>query len=303
MAHVGEAPFDKVMQARVLEPLGMASSGYGLADQLVVTVSRGFVPLSHPLLVFVVPFAIFLFLSAGITALVVRIGFNRLKFTLFDFVPAGVISLVGTGGLIGLLQGVWPLLFVTAYVVASGIFLFVGTLVVLLVFAFLGLLGPADGTLAGGQRRTDPLMVCVAFGLVVVLGLFFVDRNVPVSAMAGDTVNPAFSFRASAHDLGLFVEGMLGGDVISAEMRRAMLTESVRVGGDIGWGLGFGVRQGTRGQTGWQRGSNPGFQSIMVVNPSRQTGVVVLTNSSKAGPLVQEIAGHVMGEEPGWRVP
>jgi len=39
------------------------------------------------------------------------------------------------------------------------------------------------------------------------------------------------------------------------------------------------------------------------VNMDRQTGVVVLTNSAKAGLLVQEIAGHVMGEEPGWQVP
>lgn len=303
MAHVVDMPFDRFMRARVLGPLDMASSGYGLADPLVATVARGFAPLYHPLLAFLLPLTVFFLFSAGATALIVRFGFNRLKLNPIDIVPAIALSLVAALGLIGAVLGAWALAFIVAYVVAFGAALFIGTVALLLVFAFLGLLGPADGTLSRGQRRTDPVMMSVTFGLVFAVSLLFVGRNVPVPAMAGDTVNPAFSLRASAHDLGLFVEGVLGGDVVGAEMRNRMLAESVSIDSNIGWGLGFGVRDGVTGRTGWQWGSNPGFQSIMVVNLGRQTGVVVLTNSSKAGPLVQEIAGHVMGETPGWQVP
>ncbi|MBL4864218.1 MAG: beta-lactamase family protein [Rhodobiaceae bacterium] len=304
MAHVADMPFDRFMQTRVLGPLGMASSAYGLADPLVGTVSQGFAPYYHALLAFLIPLAFFLCLFVGVTALIVRFGLNRLKLNPIDIVPALVLSLVATLGLMGMIVGSWLLLFILAYVAAFGAILFVGTLFVLLAFAFLGLLGPADGTLARGQRRTDPVMMSVAFGLVLMASLFFVvGRNVPVPIMAGDTVNPAFSLRASAHDMGRFVEGLLADEILSAEMRRHMLTDSVPIEGAIGWGLGLGVRDGVTGRTGWQWGSNPGFQSIMVVNTDRQTGVVVLTNSAKAGPLVQEIAGHVMGEEPGWQVP
>ncbi|PCJ69934.1 MAG: hypothetical protein COA62_10590 [Rhodobiaceae bacterium] len=303
LAHVTDMPFDRFMQTRVLGPLGMASSAYGLADPLVATVARGFAPLFHLLLAFLLPLALFFLFLAGATALIVRFGLNRLKLNLIEIAPAVVLSLAGTLGLIGMTLGAWALLFIVAYVVAFGAALFIGTLVLLLVFAFLGLLGPSDGTLARGQRRTDPVMMSVAIGLVFIASLFFVGRNVPVPAMAGDTVNPAYSLRASSHDMGLFVEGLLKGDVVGTEMRDKMLAQSIPIEEGIGWGLGLGVRDGVTGRTGWQWGSNPGFQSIMVVNLRRQTGVVVLTNSSKAGVLVQEIASHVMGEEPGWQIP
>jgi len=303
MAVLDQKPFENVMRARVLGPLGMASSGYGLAEPLVPTVARGFVPFYQTLLAFFVPLLLLSGVSALLTFLGVRFGLNRLKLEPVDFAPAVFVSIVGTLGLIWLLLGGWDLLFILGNVFVYLFLFFLGVLVLVTAFAFLGLLGPADGTLSRGGQQTNPVAVAVAVGLVFAVSLFVMDRNTPVPATAGDAVNPASSLRASAHDLGLFVEGVLRGDVIGAELRDRVLTENVPIEAGIGWGLGFGTREGRRGPTGWQWGSNPGFQSLLVIDLERRAGIVVLTNSSTAGPLVQEIAGHVMGEKPGWLLP
>jgi CubicO group peptidase (beta-lactamase class C family) len=303
MAQVDEKPFGAVMRARVLGPLGMASSGFGLAEPLVPTVARGFVPFYQTLLALFAPLFSLLVVTLAITALLVRFGFNRLKLEPVDFIPAVTVSVLGTIGLIWLLLGGWGLLFVLGYVSFYLLALFLGSLVLILAFAFLGFLGPADGTLSRGGQQTNPVAVAVAIGLVFTISLFFMERNMPVPAMAGEAVNPASSLRASAHDLGLFVEGFLDGRPIGASLRDKVLSETVSVGQDIGWGLGLATRDGQVGRTAWQWGSNPGFQSLMVIDPGRQAGIVILTNSSTAGALVQEIAGHVVGEEPGWSLP
>lgn len=303
MAQLDEKPFESVMRARVLGPMGMASSGYGLAEPLVPTVARGFVPFYQTLLAFFLPLILLSVLSVLITVLIVRFGFNRLKLEPLDLAPAVFVSLVGTLGLIWMLLGGWELLFILGSVTVYFFLFSLGVLVLVTAFAFLGLLGPADGTLSRGAQQTNPVAIAIAIGFVFALSLLFMGRNTPVPATAGDAVNPASSLRASAHDLGLFVEGVLRGDVIGAELRDRLLAEDVPINAAIGWGLGFGTREGRTGLTGWQWGSNPGFQSLMVIDPERRAGIVVLTNSSMAGPLVQEIAAHVMGEEAGWSLP
>jgi len=303
MAAVDEKSFGALMRARVLGPLGMASSGFGLAEPLVPTVARGFAPFYQTLLAFFIPLFSLLIVSFTLTALVVRFGFNRLKLEPVDFAPAIALSVLGTIGLIWLLLGGWGLLFILGYVSFYLLVLFLGSLVLALAFAFLGLLGPADGTLSRGGQQTNPVAVAVAIGMVFTASLFFMERNVPVPAKAGDAVNPASSLRASAHDMGLFVEGLLGGKVIGAVLRDQIIHDPVPIGQGIGWGLGLGTRDGQMGRTAWQWGSNPGFQSLMVVDPTRRAGIVILTNSSTAGAMVQEIAGHVVGEEPGWLLP
>ncbi len=303
MAAIDEKPFESVMRVRVLGPLGMASSGFGLAEPLVPTVARGFVPLYQVLLALFVPLVLLSFVSAVTTFLVVRFGLNRLKLEPVDFAPAVFVSIVGTLGLVWLLLGGWGLLFILGYVFAFLLLFSLSVFVLIVAFAYLGFLGPADGTLSRGGQETNPVAIAVAVGLIFVGSLLFMDRNLPVPATAGDAVNPASSLRASAHDLGLFVEGFLKGDVIGADLRDSVLAENVPIDQGIGWGLGLGTRDGKVGQTGWQWGSNPGFQSLMVVDLNRRAGIIVLTNSSTAGPLVQEIAGHVFGETPGWSLP
>ncbi|MBO6543003.1 MAG: beta-lactamase family protein [Alphaproteobacteria bacterium] len=303
MSVVREMGFDRVMHQIVFEPLGMMSSGYGLADFLVPTVARGQVPLFLPVLALLVPivasFALFSLFTIG----VVRFYLGRLRLELTDLLPATGLATVFTIVLLWVLLGGWDFVFVLGY---TGLYLALLGLMgmgFLLLFAFLGLLGPADGTLAQGREQSRGVMVFVAFAFALLSSFFFAGRNVPVPAMGGDVVNAAFSFRSSAHDMGRFIEGMLDDRVVRPFFRQKMAEDSVDIGDQIGWGLGIGTRDGARGRSLWQWGSNPGFESLMVIDPARRAGIVIMTNSSKGASLVQEVASHVMGEEPGWQLP
>ncbi|MEQ9519226.1 MAG: serine hydrolase domain-containing protein [Parvibaculum sp.] len=303
MEAVSELSFDRHIHQSVLEPLGMVSSGYGLADFLVPTVARGQVPLFLPVITFILPLVLLFILFSVATMGVVRFYLARLRLEVRDFLPAAVLAVVLTISLIWMLLGGWDLLFIAGYVMVYFVALGLLATFFMLLFAFLGLLGPADGTLAQGHERSRNLMTVFALALAMLCSLYFINRNVPGPAMAGDRVNAAFSFRSSAHDMGRFVEGMLDDRVVRSYFRQRMATEIVEIGDGIGWGLGIGTRDGRSGRTLWQWGSNPGFESLMVIDPTRRSGIVVLTNSSKGATLVQEIAGHVMGEEPGWQLP
>lgn len=303
VAQVTEKSFARAIREEILEPYGMNSTGFVLPDMLDGSVARGFVPLRFPVFALLLPALICLAVSSLATFLVVRFGINRLKLEVRDFIPAfafsGLLPLVA----IGVLLGFWPLLAIIGYVMVSAFFLLIATLVFLMVFAFTGLLGPGDGTVTRGQADREPVMTLVAFVLAGFFGFFQLDRNVPVPAMPVSEENAAYSLRTSAHDMGVFMEQFLAGSVIGADLRDAVLEDAAPIGGQIGWGLGFGTRESTRGVTLWQWGSNPGFESLMVIDPARRNGIVVLTNSSKGTGLVQEIAGHVMGDQPGWHLP
>ena len=101
--------------------------------------------------------------------------------------------------------------------------------------------------------------------------------------------------------------GFIDGAVIGPEWRARMIAERVEIGtrdgSRIGWGLGFGTRETATSLTAWQWGSNVGSKSLMVIEPARRAGVVVLTNAESGDRLAQDVAGHVLGIYGPWRLP
>ena len=101
--------------------------------------------------------------------------------------------------------------------------------------------------------------------------------------------------------------GFIDGAVIGPEWRARMVSERVEIGtrdgAHIGWGLGFGTRETATSLTVWQWGSNVGSKSLMVIDPSRRAGVVILTNAESGATLAQEVASHVLGIDGPWRLP
>lgn len=296
-------PFERLMKPLVFAPLGMESSGYALAPPLLDTIARGHVPAYYPILAFFVPFSLLLGLFVIVTVLVVWIGLDRSRLRPGDFaVPLGLALLVTPVPIYLLLGG-------AAAALSVGVALFYavavagGSGLIVALFGFLGLMGPEEGVLARGRPARRALMTAIAAGLAIALSIPFIQFNLAVPASPPDNVNAASSLRSTAHDLGRFVGAFVDATALGTEMRDRMAREQVAVGGGISWGLGIGVRRSAAGETLWQWGSNPGFESLMVIDPGRRAGVVVLTNAVYGAPLVQEIAGHVLGEEPGWALP
>ncbi|PKQ09766.1 MAG: hypothetical protein CVT73_00880 [Alphaproteobacteria bacterium HGW-Alphaproteobacteria-12] len=306
MAETAGMSFDRLMKERVFRPLGMSSSGYILPDGLVDEVARGHHALWVPVATIAGP-AIAIFIVFGlVTFLIVRFGFHRLKLEPLDLLPAAGVALVATCLWLYLVQGGWALLFCLGYFMAW----LGGAAAVVAMIQYLRLIfeqGRNDGVLLsrrGGRRWPVSPAVLV---LVFLTSLFFMPRQVPSPVRDGGDFNAALSFRSSAHDLGLFVTGFSNAALLGPQWRARMMRERIDAGGAPGdrfsWGLGFGVRERRNHLTLWQESSNIGSRGLMVIDPARRAGVVVLTNADSGRILIQEIAGHVLGPEDRWRLP
>ena len=305
MSRIEETGFERLMRERIFAPLGMHSSGYTVPEALVDTVARPHVPLWMPILALVGPTLCFLAILAFLTLLVVRFGFERLRVRPVEFLPAILLSPLLAGGLVFLTFGFWVLLFSLGYL-----------LVWLAALAFVAFTlqylrvvldqGRGDRVISRGRVRRhglEPGMIGIAF----VASLLFMFWQVPGPMRDGNDLNAASSLRSSAHDLGLFMAGFIDGAVIGPEWRARMIAERVEIGtrdgSRIGWGLGFGTRETATSLTAWQWGSNVGSKSLMVIEPARRAGVVVLTNAESGDRLAQDVAGHVLGIYGPWRLP
>ncbi|MDP2148096.1 serine hydrolase [Parvibaculum sp.] len=305
MAAVEETPFDRLMRTRVFRPLGMSSSGYVVPDALVDSVARGHHALWVPIAVFALPlfgsFAIF----ALVTLLIVRFGFQRLRLEPADLLPALILAPLVTCASLYLFRGGWTLLFCAGYFLAW-LAAVAGTAAMLQYFRFIFEQGRYDSVVSRGASRRLPVSP-VILGGVFAASLFFMPWQVPAPARDGDDFNPALSLRSSAHDLGLFISGFIDGAVIGPEWRARMVQERIEIGGrpnDVfGWGLGFGTRERPDSLTIWQESGYIGTAGLMVIDPARRAGVVVLANADSGARLTQEIAGHVLGPEEPWQLP
>ena len=300
MEEMAAKPFDLLMRERVLMPLGMSSTGFGLSPALADKVAVGHVPAYYLLLVFFLPFLLVFGVLSIVTALVVWLVLERVFLRRTDFIlpaigavalaPAAIYMVAGGAALALVLMAV------VVYLVLVG--LAAGLLVAL--FGVLGLLGPGDGELARGPGSQRWMAIVLAAVLAVGASVPLVTRNIAAPASAPDYVNAASSLRSTANDLARFMIGFMDAKGLGKAARDRMVAEAVPVGEGISWGLGIAKRVTPQGETLWQWGSNPGYESLMVMDMERRAGVVILTNSYYGAPLVQEIAGHVLGEAPGW---
>jgi hypothetical protein len=76
------------------------------------------------------------------------------------------------------------------------------------------------------------------------------------------------------------------------------LKPQVRLADDLTWGLGPGIQSSQEGDALWQWGQHMDFQSVMIIYPEHDFGVVVITNNDLLNPDVAiEIAHRALGGE------
>jgi CubicO group peptidase (beta-lactamase class C family) len=79
--------------------------------------------------------------------------------------------------------------------------------------------------------------------------------------------------------------------------RDLLFAQQVEMDPEIAWGAGIGIDRSTRPTTYWQWGSNPGFQSLLIVEPQRGDAIVVLTNRGTLGDLVTGRGGYAAAKQ------
>ncbi len=306
MEVIAGEPFDALMKTRVFAPLDMASSGYVLAPGERARLAQGYVPLSFLLTTFYLPFVIVFAIILGAFWAIARFMLQRrldppdLLWPLFG----------GFGFAVAIVW--WGLGF------ASAAFVIGVAIICALVLAMLGgiayyllyvagLARARDGVISRGNGPSERIIVVVAGAIALGAFLPALSWNVPVqrlSVLRGvETANAAASFHTTAQDMARFMIDIIDGGKLGADMRQRMLGERVAVDGRFSWALGLGIRQDGAHETFWTRGSTMGFESLMVMDPARRSGIIILTNSRQGGELAQDIARNVLGVEAVWSLP
>lgn len=303
MESVSHRSFETLMQDRVFRPLDMTQSTFLDRPQVIV---RGHVPLSMPLIAFYLP------LFAGfLVALVVTIGVLRfvydthrpqLMHMIFP-VMAAILTAIAT---VWLNMGFAMMVLIGLIAITFGLLLGLFAYGLTLVLPFIGLGDGTDGVVLRGQRegsaRAHVLVACLS----VLIALPLLHVTLPVMRLPFGQVkapNAALTFQTSAEDMSRFMIELLEGDKIGKAMTGQIFSQQVRIGPDKGRALGLGLQRNQNRITYWERGSTTGFESLMVLEPARDTGLVVLTNSSEGASLAQEMARHILGIETRWALP
>jgi CubicO group peptidase (beta-lactamase class C family) len=130
----------------------------------------------------------------------------------------------------------------------------------------------------GTPRRALALIAlswALALGALVGAGSLAL---VPVESMMRRVLLPA-SLHSSVEDLARFTQELLDPRLMRDETRDLLWVPRVDAGPGLAWGTGIGIDRSTQPTTYWQWGSNPGFQSLLVLEPQGRNAIIVLTNT------------------------
>lgn len=305
METIEKKPFDDVMKARVFAPLGMNASTYEPRPQGGAE-ARGYVPLRFPVAVFYLPFLAAFLGVLGVVWAVMRFTMRTGRIDAPDLLWPLMLALVFAIGIVwyglGFANATFMIGVAIAYALCLGA---LGGFIFYLIYV-VGFVRSREGVIARGRSRSPEMALAFAFLSAFVISLTFFDWPLGVPRFAlldSRTPSAASSFRTTAEDMARFMIELENGKEIGERMHDRMLKESVAIDPTFSWGLGIGLRKDQAGETLWARGTSIGFESLMVVDPAQNAGVVVLTNSRSGGELAQQIVRNVLGRDGVWALP
>ena len=120
--------------------------------------------------------------------------------------------------------------------------------------------------------------------------------NLPVPGRSDYKPSAAGTLRTSPGELALFMIEIANPKFLKAETAELLKTPQIKLDENLSWGMGPGIFYSEQGYALWQWGQHIDFQSIMIVYPESNSGVVVCTNNDLLNPDVAlEIAQHILG--------
>lgn len=189
-----------------------------------------------------------------------------------------------------------------------------------LLFGFLTQRGPKTYTLATSAF----LLICVLLGTFTAFkfwsksrwlaagsgaGLFMVlfllvitaITRVPIPIASQNRANDvASTLKTSSADLARFAAELMSPTLMSQKQRDVMFSPQVEVNARVSWGLGIGIDNSFDNTSYWHWGSNPGYQSLMVVDLDKQKGFVMLTNGGGfADFITSDLGGYNLAKKLG----
>jgi CubicO group peptidase (beta-lactamase class C family) len=283
---------EQVAQELVYTPLGMSSSSFVNRVEFIPRTANGHLRAILPVLLFAVPYLVSLVMVGllGLVILRIRTGQWRptRRMTIGTLLVAFSLNLLSAFlllGAIGMPEFAWLIAF-------HGL-----VLAVAFVLAFL--VGRAAIVRLSLKRPRQQITLTIVWGIFVFAGLGLITSNLanlPVPKWPAVKADAAGSMRATAPDLATFLIELSNPRHLSAESAAQLQESQIDLSRDLAWGLGPGIQHSSQGDALWQWGQAIDFQSIMIVYPEHNFGVVVCTNSDFLNPDVAlEIAHRALG--------
>jgi CubicO group peptidase (beta-lactamase class C family) len=285
---------EEVAQEMVYTPLGMSSSSFVNPAELTPSTANGHIRAIVPALLFAIFFLVSLVIIGFIGLVILRIRSGRWRPTRTMVVGvltmAFVVSLLPAFILFGTI-GWWE--FVWLFTLCG--------LALIIAFSLAFLVGRVIITRLSSNRPRQRLILTIVWSILILAGLVFLTTNLtnlPVAKWPQTKAEAAGSMRATAADMATFLIELSNPQHLSADMASQLHTSQVRLASDLSWGLGPGIQRSQQGDALWQWGQHIDFQSIMIVYPEHDFGVVVCTNNDLLNPDVAvEIAHRALGGE------
>ncbi len=284
--------FPAFMQKRLFAPLGMAASGFNASSGLD---ARGHAPLSSIVAIFGLPFAFAFFLILAAVALLRqalygpgRIAFRHVALSFGAALLFAVLCTVLAGG--------------GRFLLATAVGGLGYVLSVFLIVAGLDVVARLLGIAAPKRRRLGAPAAPV-FGKFIMLTLIgclvaapLLRLQIPLFTLQKNVGGAAF--HTTAGDMARFAVAFMEGTIAGPRMRDRMLAErEPGNNGPLRRGLGINVMTGSHGSLLWQQDRSEGYSSLIVADPARCAGLVVMVNAVNGQKFARDIASQVMGPQ------
>jgi hypothetical protein len=138
--------------------------------------------------------------------------------------------------------------------------------------------------------------------LMLVLG-FAIPATVPVTNdIVAKEANCAYTLKSSNEDMAAFCSELTNEYYSGDGAVKEMFSAAVNIDDVNSWGLGIAIESESKGETYWHSGINPGFQSLIVLYPSQNKYVIILTNSDNGLIFAKEIARDFLETDGNWDI-
>ena len=138
--------------------------------------------------------------------------------------------------------------------------------------------------------------------LMLVLG-FAIPATVPVTNdIVAKEANCAYTLKSTNEDMAVFCRELTNEYYSGDGAVKEMFSAAVNIDDVNNWGLGIAIESESKGETYWHSGINPGFQSLIVLYPSQNKYVIILTNSDNGLMFAKEIARDFLEIDGNWDI-
>ncbi len=292
MEEVTEESFEELAQRLVFKPIGMKSSSFVRQDKLNQQAANGHLHALVPILLFGILFTPLFVIVLLIGKIIVRLVTKSWK------LKRQYIVIITSISYFLLVAAIFILLGLSSLIEFAWIFTISG-LALLSLFLLSFHLGRRFILKRFSERKWVRIILSAVWSLIIVVLILLFSmkiQNIPVPKWPNYKASPAGTLRTSAQDLALFLIEIASPRHLKTNTAELLRTSQIKLSNNLAWGMGPGILYSEQGYALWQWGQHIDFQSIMIIYPEHEFGVVVCTNNDLLNPDVAvEIAHRAIG--------